>query len=76
MRINKFILTRDVSPEECSWLDRTYKQGQQVFEFMGATYGCCTDEGIACSLDGNIPFFELPRDALVSIYSQLSLPLE
>lgn len=62
--MSKFVLSRDVTPEECDWLSRTYKQGETVTEFLGATYGCVSNDGIACSIDGNTPFFELPYDAL------------
>jgi len=58
------ILTRDVTVEECPWLERDFHEGELVFKYTGYTYGCCTYTGIACSLDGDTPFFELPNDAI------------
>jgi hypothetical protein len=60
----KFILTRDVTPEECDWLKRTYVKGEKVFKYTGCTYGCISPKGTACSTDGEIPSFELPNNAL------------
>jgi hypothetical protein len=59
-----YVLTRDVTPDECEWLDRTFREGETVVQFTGATYGCITGDGVACSLNGDNPFFELPLDAL------------
>lgn len=58
-------LTRDVTPEECEWLDETIKSGSTVYRFYGATYGCI-GSGVAVTFneDGHNPFFEIPRDAL------------
>ena len=60
-------LTRTVEPSECSWLDRTYFEKEVVFEYTGHTYGCISPRGIACSEDGETPFFELPGDALKQV---------
>lgn len=59
----KFKLTRDVTKDECRWLDRTMAAGEVVHRYDGCTYGC-VGAGIACSVDGETPFFELPRDAV------------
>lgn len=59
----KLILTREVTPDECHWLDRPFKKGEVIHTFSGYTYGCISD-GVACSLDGGTPFFELPADAV------------
>lgn len=63
MTVRRYELTRDVTKDECHWLDRTFKAGEHVHEYRGVTYGCI-GAGIACSADGKTPFFELPRDAL------------
>lgn len=63
-----FQLVRRVTKKECPWLNRPFRKGEVVHEFTDCTYGCIGD-GIACSLDGNTPFFELPRDALRPISS-------
>lgn len=64
----QFKLLRRVTKKECPWLDRSFKKGEVVHEFTGHTYGCI-GAGIACSLDGNNPFFELPINALVAVSS-------
>ena len=60
----KLLLTRDVTPAECPWLSRTFIKDEIVYRFDGYTYGCISPGGIACSLDGAFPFFELPRSAV------------
>jgi len=51
--------------EECPWLDKDFKKGEEVNEYTGPTYGCITDKGTACCKTfGDTPFFELPNDAL------------
>jgi hypothetical protein len=63
----KLVLTRDVIKEECSWLSDPHFKGDEVFEYHGCTYGCIAN-GIACSeVDGETPFFELPRDSVEEI---------
>jgi hypothetical protein len=57
-------LTRDVSPEQYPWLGRELREGTELVAFRGATYGCIGPDGVAMSLDGDNPFFEIPRDAL------------
>ena len=66
--LKKFQLTRDVTLNECNWLDRDYKKGEIVFEYPLYTYGCVSNHGVACSeKDSESPFFELPTDALKEI---------
>lgn len=65
MKGARFVLVREVTRQECPWLKRTWQPGDEVFEFRGATYGCITPTGVACSVDGHNPFFELPGNALV-----------
>lgn len=60
----RYQLTRDVGMDECPWLGRDYAAGEVVFRYSGVTYGCISPSGEPVSLDGEIPFFELPRDAL------------
>jgi hypothetical protein len=73
--MQKFKLTRDVTKDECSWLDRTFAAGEIVHKFNGGTYGCI-GAGIACSIDGGTPFFELPRDALQLVEKPLHCTTE
>jgi hypothetical protein len=64
----RYELTRCVTKEE-----RPFEKGEIVHDFTGATYGCVRrDVGVACSLDGGIPFFELPRDALRELPEQVA----
>lgn len=60
------ILTRDVTREECDWLERDLKKGKRLYKYLGCTYGCISDKGIAMTEDkgGGEPFFEVPIDAL------------
>ena len=58
-------VTRDVTVEECPWLEKTVYTGHYVWEYLNYTYGCITDTGIAVSEQhGRTPFYELPKDAL------------
>jgi len=66
MKTKRFELTRDVTKQECSWLDRDYKKGEVVYEYP--LYVDVSNEGIACSdHDSESPFFELPKDSLIEI---------
>jgi len=62
----RYYLTRDVTQEECDWLDETIKSGTIVYKFYGSTYGCIGPNGVAVTFseEGNNPFFELPFDSL------------
>ncbi len=60
----RYILTRDVTQSECPWLIRDFKNGEVVLPYEGITYGCISGDGVACSLDGSEPFFELPENAV------------
>jgi hypothetical protein len=63
----KNILIRDVTQEECSWLDRDYKKGEVVYEYYGYTYGCI-GRGVAFTETSNeTPFFELPRNSVKEV---------
>lgn len=63
----KLTLKRDVLKSECPWLHRDFSAGEEVFSFSGVTYGCVSQHGRAVTLvDGELPFFELPRSALTT----------
>jgi len=62
----KFTVNRDVTTEECHWLRNDIPKGTVVFEYTGCTYGCI-DSGVAVSMTGGTPFFELPYDALTKV---------
>jgi hypothetical protein len=61
----RMTLTRNITVIECFWLKRTYWKGETVYRHHGATYGVITSVGVACTnRPGQLPFFELPGDAL------------
>ncbi|KKN88708.1 hypothetical protein LCGC14_0245990 [marine sediment metagenome] len=63
--MSKLVLTRDVSIGECPWLDKDMKKGDMVYEYKEYTYGCITNNGVACSKEEEeTPFFELPIDSV------------
>ena len=66
----KYELIRTVTQQECSWLDKDYEKGDEVFRYHGYTYGCVTGDGTACcEKKDETPFFELPTNALKEIES-------
>jgi hypothetical protein len=66
--LKRYQLFRDVTVNECQWLDRDFKKGEIVFEYPLYTYGCIGNKGVACSeKDSESPFFELPKDSLKEI---------
>jgi hypothetical protein len=63
--MRSFTTARDITPEECHWLDETVPAGKTVFEYTDNTYGCISPAGIAVSDEPHAtPFYELPRTAL------------
>ncbi len=65
MNIGKLELIRDISIEECPWLQDDLFKGMTVYEYTGCTYGCITRKGIAVTEEDNgTPFFEVPINAI------------
>lgn len=61
-------LVKNVSKTKYRWLRRDFQKDEIVYQYFGYTYGCITENGIACCFEPNTnPFFELPRDALLKI---------
>lgn len=60
----RLTLIKDVLKKDYKWLKQDFKKGEVLYLFTGETYGCIGENGIACSLDGNLPFFELPTTVL------------
>jgi hypothetical protein len=58
---------RDVTRAEYPSLREDVPAGTLLFEYLGPTYGVISSRGTAVSLDGGIPFFELPTDALAEL---------
>lgn len=66
-------VTRDITPKECPWLDKTIVTGTIVHEYNGYTYGCIAPEGIAVTtVKDETPFFEVPFAALDSVNESTS----
>ncbi len=63
----KYTLTRDVlRTDDGSYADKDYFKGDIIFKYSGCTYGCVSDDGMAmCEIEGEGPFFQMPRDALM-----------
>jgi hypothetical protein len=59
-------LTRDVTKDECTWLNVDLAKGTVVYKYQGYTYGCIGPRGMAVSLARGGAFLELPRDALMA----------
>lgn len=58
------ILNRNVTQNECLWLENNLMKGTKVYEYLGCTYGCIGD-GEAVSLEPDqTPFMEIPLDAI------------
>ncbi|MFI5164980.1 MAG: hypothetical protein ACHQHP_07020 [Bacteroidia bacterium] len=72
--IRAYILTRDLTPEECPWRpSNPYKKGKIAFKYRGDTCGCIGRKGAAfTNAENELPFFELPLDAVKEIYLPLS----
>lgn len=43
----KLVLKRDVLQSEYHWLKRDFKKGEEVYRFLGYTYGCLGPSGVA-----------------------------
>lgn len=65
--IISYRLSRDVTVNECKWLDRDLKKDEIVYKYNGNTYGVCTPFGTACCINGPdvLPFYEIPNNALI-----------
>jgi len=58
-------MLRDVTTDECGWLNKDMKKGDIVYRYYGCTYGCIGPKGIAVSIkEGTTPFFEIPLDSI------------
>lgn len=64
--MSEYTFTRDIKKtDDGSYADRDYVKGDTVFRYSGCTYGCISGDGMAmCEVEGEGPFFQMPRDAL------------
>jgi len=60
-------LNRDVTPRECPWLHRTFKNGEIVYRYFGYTYKLIGSGSAFSEKIDTPPFFELPNDALAIV---------
>ena len=63
-------LARDVTPEECRWLDRRFTAGERFRVYRGHTYGVISPGGVAVQHEDDpddAPFVELPASALRNV---------
>ncbi len=60
------VLNRKLLKADYKWLKRDFEEGEKVYRFTGATYGCISGDGIAVTLNenGDNPFFEVPDDSV------------
>lgn len=61
--MDKLIVTRDVTPAECEWLQETVKEGTVVVE-AGDPWGCCGPDGTMVTCEDFECPTELPNSAL------------
>ena len=58
------VLTRDVTVQECRWLEKDLTAGERFHVYTGNTFGCISPEGLAVQPlsenDESSPFMELP----------------
>jgi len=60
----QLMLSKNVTKKEHKWLKRDFVKGEKVYLYSSNTYNCIGTNGLACSINGNEPFFELPITAL------------
>jgi hypothetical protein len=66
------MIIRQVTKEECHWLDKTFNEGEIVYRYMGATYKCIGETGLAFALTAyKGPFFQLPKNAVAPAHKLL-----
>jgi len=61
--MDKYTVTRHITPAECDWLKETVLAGT-VVEATGDLFGCCAPGGIMVKIDGRNCSVELPESAL------------
>lgn len=41
-----YMVTRQITPDECPWLSRTFNEGDIVYQYSGSTYKCIAETGL------------------------------
>lgn len=65
--IRRYVLTRDVTTDECPWLvnvPQPITEGTVVYRFTKPTYGAVREFAATLDPEYDYPFFELPHDAV------------
>lgn len=58
-------ILEDLTPEKYPWLDETVSKDTVVYQYTGQTFGACSDEGVAVSINPHTtPFFEVPLNLI------------
>jgi len=61
----KLSTLREITQDECPWLDAAIPVGTTVYRYFNTTYGCIGPSGIAVSFEHDrTPFFEVPLSAI------------
>ncbi len=61
-------ITRTVTKDECSWLDRDIQKDEIWYRMIKCSYGCTSSNGTSLTLkpDGDYPGNEVPNNAFIS----------
>lgn len=69
--MQKLTFAKAVGPQDWEALPRQFEVGESIVRYSGHDYGCARDDfmilgrpTIACSLDGDTPFFTVPVEFL------------
>lgn len=64
MKNLQLTLTKDILKKEYRWLARDFKKGEHIYLCTNQIKKGVEKNVLTCSMDGRIPFFELPIDAI------------
>lgn len=66
----KYVITREVTQEECHWLEGGIQPGEYWYKCLGPDYGATnTNNGISLTRDpdGDYPGYEVPYTAIEEV---------
>ena len=63
--IMALVTTREITTDECPWLEKNIPAGTTV-QRGSDHYGCCSPSGVPVEIDGHNGFVEVPRDAVTA----------
>ena len=64
MKNLQLTLTKDVLKKDHRWLARDFKKGEHTYLCRNQTIKGVEKNVMTCSMDGRLPFFDLPIDAI------------